>query len=272
MSTQKIQSVLYVDDDPDMRAVVQAALCSIAGLAVHIAGSGEQAIDLAYECRPDLIVMDVMMPGLDGPSTFKSVRERALLADIPVIFLTAKTLPAEAGRLLQLGAIGVIGKPFDPLKLYDNLSVLWKNAGAARAIRGTGAGQPRVRAQVSSLADSFLKRTRNDVIRLRAFIERARHGDRSALAEAERTGHSIHGAGEMFGFPEIGAAGGAIERLAAGVMSGTTPPSSTGEPAELQQLSDFTEQLVQALEAAGRTSPRNAGMFQGRRGCRIRPL
>jgi len=114
MSTRKFQSVLYVDDDPDLCAVVQAALRSIAGLDVRIAGTGEQAIDLAYEFRPDLVVMDLMMPGLDGPSTFKSMRERTLLADIPVIFLTAKAHPAEAARLLQLGAIGVLGKPFDP--------------------------------------------------------------------------------------------------------------------------------------------------------------
>jgi two-component system OmpR family response regulator len=267
MSTRKIQSVLYVDDDPDICAVVEAILRSIAGLDVHIAGSGEQAIDLAHEFRPDLIVMDVMMPGLDGPSTLKRMRERALLADIPVIFLTAKVLPAEVARFLQLGAIGVIGKPFDPLKLYDDLFVLWKNAGAARAIKGTGAGQSRVRAQVSSLTDSFFKRTRNDVVRLRAFIECARHGDRSALEEAERTAHLIHGVGAMLGFPEVGAVGGAIERLAAGLMASTAAPGSTGESAALRQLSDSTEQLAQALEAARQTAPSSAGMFQGRRRC-----
>jgi two-component system OmpR family response regulator len=268
MSTRKIQSVLYVDDDPDICAVVEATLRLIAGLDVHTADCGEQAIDLAHEFRPDLVVMDVMMPGLDGPSTLKRMRESALLADIPVIFLTAKVLPAEVAHLLHLGAIGVIGKPFDPLELYDDLFVLWKNAGAARAIKSTRAGQARVRALSSSLTDRFLQRARNDVVRLRACIERARCGELSALAEVRRTAHSINGAGAMFGFPEIGAAGGAIERLAAGVMAGTAVRSSTGVPAELQQLLDCTEQLVQTLEAAGRTAPGNAGMLQGRRRCR----
>jgi two-component system OmpR family response regulator len=265
MSTRKIQSVLYVDDDPDMRAVVEATLRSIAGLAVHIAVSGEQAIDLAYECRPDLIVMDVMMPGLDGPSTLERIRERALLADIPIIFLTAKVLPAAVAHYLQLGAIGVMSKPFDPPRLYDDLSAIWNNEGAPRRIEGARAGESRVRAQVSSLADKFLQRTRNDVIRLRAFIECARDGDRSALEEAGRVCHSIQGAGAMFGFPEVGAAGEAIERLAEEIMASGAAPGSDAGSAALQQLSDCTEQLAQALKAARQTAPGSAGMLEGGR-------
>src|ERR1700680_2528427 len=185
MSTRKNQSVLYVDDDPDICAVVHTTLGCVAGLNVHTAGSGEQAIDLAYELRPDLILMDVMMPGLDGPSTLKRMREHALLADIPVIFLTAKDRPAEVAHFLQLGAIGVIGKPFDPLKLCHDLFALWDNADAAREIKDTRAGQSQVRAKVSSLADRFLERTGCDVVRLRAIIGRARHEDRSVLEEAQ---------------------------------------------------------------------------------------
>jgi two-component system OmpR family response regulator len=260
MSTRKIQSVLYVDDDPDICEVVQATLCLIAGLNVHTAGSGEQAIDLAYELRPDLVLMDVMMPGLDGPSTLKRMREHALLADIPVIFLTAKVLPAEVAHFLQLGAIGVIGKPFDPLKLCDDLFALWKNADAARGIESALAAQSQVREHVGSLTDRFLQRTRDDVVRLRAIIERARHEDRSVLEEAQRIAHSIHGAGAMFGFPEVSAAGGVIERLVEGVMASTAAPSSTGEPAVLQELLNCNEQLAQELEAVGHTTPSSAGM------------
>jgi len=251
MSRRKIQSVLYVDDDADICAVVQATLCSVAGLNVHIAGSGEQAIDLAYEWRPDLILMDVMMPGLDGPSTLKLMREQALLADIPVIFLTANALPAAVAQLLQLGALGVIRKPFDPLKLCDELFALWINVGAAHGIQGTDAAQSQVKAQIGSLTDSFLERTGNDVVRLRAIIERARHGDGSVLKEAGRIAHSIHGAGGMFGFPEVSAAGGAMERLVEGIMASTAAPSSTGGPAVLQQLLDCTAQLAYEIEAAG---------------------
>jgi two-component system, OmpR family, response regulator len=264
MSTRKIQSVLFVDDDPGICAVVQATLCSVAGLDVHTAGSGEQAIDLSYEFRPDLVLMDVMMPGLDGPSTLRLMREHALLADIPVIFLTANVLPSEVAHLLQLGAIGVIGKPFDPLKLCDDLFALWINADAARGTKGIRAGQSQVRAQVGSLTHSFLERTGNDVVCLRAIIERARHGDLSVLEEAERVAHSIHGAGAMFGFPEVSAVAGAIERLVEGITASTAAIGSTGEPAVLQQLLDCTAQLVHEIEAAKQPTSSSAEMFQGR--------
>jgi two-component system OmpR family response regulator len=267
MSTRKIESVLYVDDDPDICEVVTATLSLTAGLNVHTAGSGEQAIDLAYELRPDLVLMDVMMPGLDGPSTLKRMRERALLADIPVIFLTAKVLPEEVAPLLRLGVLGVIGKPFDPLKLCDDLFALWKNAHPARGIDGALAGQSQVRERVGSLTDSFLRRARDDVVRLRAIIERAGHEGRSVLKEAERIAHSIHGAGAMFGFPEVSVAGGTIEQLAEDAMVGTASPNSSCEPTMLRRLLDCTAQLALEIEAAGPPTGSSAGMFQERGRC-----
>jgi CheY-like chemotaxis protein len=267
MSTRKIESVLCVDDDPDICEVVTATLSLIAGLNVHTAGSGEQAIDLAYELRPDLVLMDVKMPGLDGPSTLKRMRKRVLLADIPVIFLTAKVLPAEVAHFLRLGALGIIGKPFDPLKLCDDLFALWKDASATRAIDGALAVQSQVREQVGSLTDNFLRRTRDDAVRLRAIIERAGHEDRSVLKEAERIAHSIHGAGAMFGFPEVSAVGGAIERLVEGIMAGTAALHSTDESAVLRQLLDCTAQLAYQIEAAGPPTRSSAGMFQERGRC-----
>jgi CheY-like chemotaxis protein len=268
MSTRKIQSVLYVDDDPAICEVVQATLCLFSGLDVHTAGSGEQAIDLAYELRPDLVLMDVMMPGLDGPSTLKRMREHALLADTPIIFLTAKVLPAEVAHFLQLGAIGVIGKPFDPFNLCDDVFAIWNNVYTAHRIEGTLAVQSKVREQVGSLTDHFLQRTRDDVVRLRAMFERACHEDRSVLEEAQRIAHSIHGAGAMFGFPEVSAAGSAIERLVEGVMASTAGPRSTGEPFVLQQLLNYTERLARTVEARGHPVPGSAGMFQGPGRCR----
>jgi two-component system OmpR family response regulator len=140
MFVRKCHSVLYIDDDSDICEVVQATLCMIAGLDVHTAGSGEAAIELACELRPDLILMDVMMPGLDGPATLRRLRESAPISEIPVIFLTAKVLPAEIAHLIQLGAIGVVSKPFDPLTLGGEMLNLWKGSNAARATPRTTAG------------------------------------------------------------------------------------------------------------------------------------
>jgi len=261
MPMRDLRSVLYVDDDPDICSVVQATLRLVPGLDVQTADSGERAIDLAYELRPDLLLMDVMMPGLDGPSTFRRMRESALLSAMPVIFMTAKVLPAEIAQLLQLGAIGVIVKPFDPLKLYGELLSLWNKESTARdSIEGGGPAE--VQAQVDSLTVNFLQRAWADVINLAKIIERAHAGDRSAFPEIERICHSIHGAGAMFGFPRISEEGGAMARMISAVTASAEPCNSASESALLHQLLEASKQLAQEVEAAWQTAPQSAAMFQ----------
>jgi two-component system, OmpR family, response regulator len=249
MSMRKCQSVLCVDDDPDICEVVRATLCLVAGLDVHTAGSGEQAIDLAYEHRPDLILMDVMMPGLDGPATLKRIRNSALINEIPLVFLTAKVLPAEIAHFLQLGAIGVIRKPFDPIKLGDELLALWEGKDSAREVIGTQNAPSPVQAQIDSLAESFLQRTRGDAVRLTEMFERVRAGDWSILKDVERIAHSINGTGAMFGFPQLSAAGEAIEEVAREVMANHSDCRAGADPA-LRQLLHCTERLAREIETA----------------------
>jgi two-component system OmpR family response regulator len=263
MPVQEFQSVLYVDDDSDICSVVQATLRLVPGLRVQTADSGERAIDLAYELRPDLVLMDVMMPGLDGPSTFERMRENALLRDIPVIFMTAKVLPVEIAQLLELGAIGVIVKPFDPLNLYGELFALWNSGGTARRSSIAGGGPAEVQAQVDSLTANFLQRAWADVMKLVKMIELAEGGDRSVYPEMERICHSVHGAGAMFGFPKISEEGGAMVRMIAAVTARGEPSSSASESATLHQLMRASKQLAQEVEAAWQTAPQSAAMFQG---------
>lgn len=259
MSAPNLPSVLYVDDDPDICQVVRTTLCLLGGLRVHTTGSGENAIDLAYKYRPDLILMDVMMPGLDGPSTFRRMRASPLISRIPVIFMTAKVMPQEIIGLLSLGAIGVIGKPFDPTQLCDQLFDLWKSVQAVSPTPSTPAERSRVQAEIDPLSESFLQRARDDAVRLRAMIERARRKEKMALEEIERCGHSLHGAGAMFGFPRVSALGGAIEQLAESILAeadGTH--DNCVEPGRLDSLESFTRDL----EAAAVDSPSDIGMFQ----------
>jgi CheY-like chemotaxis protein len=251
MTNRKLHSVLYVDDDPDICAVVQAALRLLAGLKVHIANSGEHGIDLAYELRPDLILMDVMMPRLDGPSTFRRMRENAMLAAIPVIFLTAKVLPSEIAHFFQLGAIGVIGKPFDPAKLCDDVLTLWNNRETVRGAARAHDGQFEAHAQEFHLAVSFLRRASDDVDHLRRILELARLGDHSRYIEAERVAHSLHGAAAMFGFPEVSTSGGVIERLLERARAGSATLGSIDDAGVLRQLLECTERLAQEVESAG---------------------
>jgi len=262
MSTRDFQSVLYVDDDADICSVVQATLRLVPGLQVQTADSGKRAIDLAHEFRPDLVLMDVMMPGLDGPSTLKRMRETILLADIPVVFMTAKVLPAEISQFLQLGAIGVIVKPFDPLNLYSELLALWDKDGAIRQGTIAGSGQSNAQAQIDSLTVNFLQRAWADVINLANRIERAQNGDRSVFREIERISHSLHGAGAMFGFPKISEAGGTMARIVEELAVNAEVHNSACDPAGLRQLSEFSKQLAQEVEAAWQTEPQSAAMFQ----------
>ena len=95
MNATPLRSVLYVDDEPDIREIVQIALGLTNTLAVHTAESGEQALTLARALLPDLVLLDVMMPGLDGPGTLNRMRGDPIIAPIPVIFMTAMAMPKE---------------------------------------------------------------------------------------------------------------------------------------------------------------------------------
>jgi two-component system, OmpR family, response regulator len=263
MITRAFQSVLFVDDDPDICSVVQATLGLVSGLNVQTADSGERAIDLAYEGRPELVLMDVMMPGLDGPSTFKRMRESALLTDIPVIFMTAKVLPVEVSQFLQLGAIGVIVKPFDPLKLYDDMLGLWSNRGSATPNSPVCGGQTSSSAQMNSLTVNFLRRASADVISLSKMIGFAERGDRSVFKAIEHVSHSIHGTGAMFGFPKISEVGGTMARMAELLGAADLPPDAVSDPDVLEKLSEAGKQLAREVAAAWETAPEGAAMFQG---------
>ena len=126
MNRSALQTLLYVDDEPDIRQIVQMALGLAPELTIHTGESGERALTLARELRPDLVLLDVMMPGLDGPATLQRMRADASLARIPVVFVTAKAMPQEVSRFRALGAVGVIAKPFDPMRLVHQVIALWE--------------------------------------------------------------------------------------------------------------------------------------------------
>ena len=115
--------LLLVEDDESIRTIAHMSLERIGGWSVAEAASGEDALRILTGGEKfDAVVMDVMMPGLDGPATLQRLRDDGLLTDTPVVFLTAKAQRAERERLNALGAAGVIAKPFDPLRLADELA------------------------------------------------------------------------------------------------------------------------------------------------------
>jgi CheY-like chemotaxis protein len=126
MGEPRPKTVLYVDDEPDIREVVEMSLSVTGGLNVHTCASGEQALDEISRIAPDLILLDVMMPGLDGPSTLQRIRTMPRFERTPVVFMTAKALPQEVARFKSLGAVAVIPKPFDPISLSRQLLSIWE--------------------------------------------------------------------------------------------------------------------------------------------------
>lgn len=116
--------VLVVDDEPDIREIAQVSLELVGGWEVTTATNGAEALQRAAEIRPEVILLDVMMPDMDGPTTFRRLQENADTAGIPVIFLTAKVQAADRRQFSDLGVAGVISKPFDPLQLAQEVQGL----------------------------------------------------------------------------------------------------------------------------------------------------
>jgi CheY-like chemotaxis protein len=124
-----IEKVLLVDDDQNIRFVVQMTLEGMTSWKVLVAESGQEALTIAEREKPDLILLDMMMPGMDGPTTYSRLKEQGNL--VPVIFMTAKVQTHELEDHLKLGAAGVIAKPFDPMTLHkDIIRIVESSSGA----------------------------------------------------------------------------------------------------------------------------------------------
>lgn len=118
--------ILCVDDDPDIRTIAVMALGLDPGMEVRSVGSGAEALALldGGGWRPDVVLLDVMMPGMDGPTVLATIRSRSDTGALPVIFMTARARKADVDAYRDLGAIGVIVKPFDPLALAREVRAL----------------------------------------------------------------------------------------------------------------------------------------------------
>jgi CheY-like chemotaxis protein len=114
--------ILIIDDEDDIREVAALSLETVAGWQVYVANSGAQGLARAAEHQPDAILLDVMMPGMDGPTTFRELRKNPVTARIPVLLLTAKVQSSDQRRFADLGVEAILFKPFDPLTLSTQIS------------------------------------------------------------------------------------------------------------------------------------------------------
>lgn len=125
MAGEALTRILYVEDDADIRSVASFALEAVGGFTISACASGEEALARAAAFAPQLLLLDVMMPGMDGPETLAALRALPETAETPAVFMTAKVQPQEVARYRALGALDVISKPFDPMTLSDEIREIW---------------------------------------------------------------------------------------------------------------------------------------------------
>lgn len=122
-----LRRVMCVEDDADIRMILEFSLATLGGYDVRLFNSGAAALAGFDDFAPELVLLDVMMPGLSGPQTLEALRQRPTGQHLPVVFMTAKAMPDELEVLLQYGATGLIVKPFDPVSLPSDILIYWEH-------------------------------------------------------------------------------------------------------------------------------------------------
>lgn len=217
MSRAELKRVLVIDDEPDILAVVAITLRARGGIEVETCTSGKDALDAARGFAPDLILLDVMMPGMDGPNTLEALRADTATAAIPVVFMTAKTLPQETERYRGLGAAAVLPKPFDQSTLVGDLQAIAAaaasrsagskgTAGPAESDRGTDAGMDELLAAYTRALPAKLAEIRTSWARAES-----EPPDPGAVQVLHRLVHRLAGTAATYGHPAIGTVARALE-------------------------------------------------------------
>lgn len=124
--TPELTNILYIEDEEYLQQIVQMALERVGGFTVHLCIGGEQALAELDEFSPDLILLDVRLPKMSGPEVLEEIRKCAGFETTPVIFVTASVMDEDLDAYRNSGAIDVISKPFDPMKLSDEIRTIWK--------------------------------------------------------------------------------------------------------------------------------------------------
>jgi CheY-like chemotaxis protein len=189
--------ILHVDDEPDIREVVEISLGLDPECSTRSCASGREALGVAVEWAPDIILLDVMMPVMDGAATLANLRANPLTAGIPVVFMTARAQSRELDLFRSLGAVGVIPKPFDPMTL----------AASVRAY----VEPPQDR--LGAMQNDFMLRVDRDLVALAGHWSALQNGTTvpASLAGIRHIAHGLAGAGGIFGFDEISDAAASLE-------------------------------------------------------------
>jgi CheY-like chemotaxis protein len=201
----KALRVLHVDDEPDIRELVEISLGLDPAFALRSCASSRDALEIVSEWSPHLILIDVMMPEMDGPAMLAHLRERRETAQIPVVFVTARSQTKELENFKALGATGVIAKPFDPITLPESVRDHLRAAGT------------------KALCHGFIQRLQTDAEALaacRTSLQEAREST-AVLGHIRSFAHALAGAAGIFGFHEVSRDARQLEEAVIGTLNGS---------------------------------------------------
>jgi two-component system, OmpR family, response regulator len=125
MPATPLNRICYVEDDEDIQRIVRMTLERVGKMTVEVVGDPTLAIEAMTAFKPDMVMLDWMMPKMDGPTLFRQMKLRPETSSLPVVFITAKAAQSDLNELLALGAVGAISKPFSPKDLPDQLRAIW---------------------------------------------------------------------------------------------------------------------------------------------------
>jgi diguanylate cyclase (GGDEF)-like protein len=219
MATSPLKRILIVEDEPDIQTIAQIALEAVGGFTVSICSSGSEALASAPTFKPDLILLDVMMPGMDGPTTLKALRAIPALVATPVMFMTAKVQTQEIARYKHLGALDVIPKPFDPMTLSATIKAIWNLYQAPAA--------ETAQERMNNLRVSYAASLDEKIARVEAAWGKLEQGvwDGEAAHTLHRLAHNLAGSGTTFGFPAISERAHTLELLLKAITERASPPT-----------------------------------------------
>jgi two-component system OmpR family response regulator len=242
-----LKRILYVEDEADIQTIAVTVLESIGGFAVIACSSGMQALQAAPGANADLILLDVMMPQMDGPATLKALRQILQTAATPVVFMTAKVQASEIAHFRSLGALDVIPKPFDPMTLSDQINEIWRRrpeaSGQAGPLPHSLSAQP-PEDELQALFKRYAADLPASIAKIGALWEQLAAGsDPTALESLHRALHSLAGSGETFGYVQLGETAKAVELALEPYLKNSAVPAAMLEP-----LTSMLERLKQAAD------------------------
>ncbi len=243
---RRLKRILVVDDDRDVRDVAVIALRRIGGFEVEATGSGPAAIDLARAFRPDLVLLDVVMPTMDGPAVLRSLRADPNQAETPVVFMTARTQARDLAEYRALGCLDVIVKPFTPSSLPQLVREAWHRK--PERIPAASPGE-----DFDDWRRRYLEELPERVAALRRAAQNAQQtmGDRRSLSALGVLAHRLAGSAAIYGLPSLSTAASDLDDAVEELLA-----RDAASAADVGRLSSLAAAVVRAMpRARGRRRP-----------------